>query len=205
MYSGAIGSQWSQVDAAVNSIVYSMLAAYDVDRPNSQPIAEAVLSTHRSFQGKANLAANLCAVVLVRQPLLKKSIFEWLKKAKFVADHRNSVLHGYLIHHSSQDGEKGADKGLFISEPFGFNSFKAFTKDIDNPIDFSKARPRRYNKDALVMVFEAVNEVHKNLIHFTFDPYMNGLANGSIKPSQAGNLRDKTSEPHDPLTSTNKP
>lgn len=198
MLAGAISSKWADVESGINLVVYSMLAAHSLDRPNGKPIADAILEAHRSFSGRATLAENLAAVVLARQEPLREKLYYWITKARIVANHRNAVIHGGLVSEQSilEDGSRS--EGLFLSDRHGLKSYRAFPKKVGKEIDFQKTSSPKYNRDALNGLLEAVMQVGGNLSHYAMDKYMRGLAEGKILPSQAGNTLDASAAPHQP-------
>lgn len=196
--SGAISSEWTQIDNGVCQIFYAMLAAHNLDRPNGTPIADAVLSSHRTFQGKVELLRKISSVVLVRQPLLLDWLLEVLGKADGLADHRNAVIHGYITNASFEENSENRISGLFIAEADGANKFRAFMKKTDKPINFEKTKTRHYNRHDLGGLLAAIGQVSDELFRLQIDPYIRGLAEGTILPSQNGNLVDKSGAPHTP-------
>lgn len=200
-YIGAISSEWAHVERALNMVVYTMLAANNLDRPNGVPIADAVLEAHRNFSGRVKLARNLSMVVLVRQEPLREKLLFWLTRAERVSQHRNAIIHGTVVSHQQNQSVtqiREVENALFVSDLVSTKSFRAFPQKTGRQINFEKTNSPSYNLDALKGVLEAVRQVGGQILFLCGDEYMQGLSRGEILPSQPGNLKGDDQGPHQP-------
>lgn len=195
---GAISSNWGSVDSGLDGIAYALLGAYDLERPNSKAIVDAILAAHRSFEGKATLIENLCAVVLLRQEPLRDILFAWIRKAKCIAKHRNAIIHGSIVNISYVADDGSNRTGKFVNSFRNPNSHKAFPKKRGQDMDFQKSKSPKYDKTALWGINQAIQQVGGSLKFYSSEPYMAEIAIGTIAPSQPGNLIDSSPKPHQP-------
>jgi hypothetical protein len=182
---GVVCINWTSLESALQTLSDCLLGAHDLDRPNSKPIADAVYASQTNIKAKCSLIETLCAIVLIRQPNLRKQVFDLLTDVEALSSHRNGIVHGCLINRQFNFEDGSYIKKVMVGAAMPKELHRAFarSKDPKRP-DSSRVRQMQYDFSAVEEVALTITAIEKKLFEITIHPYLQALGRREEKPSQ---------------------